>query len=168
MYGKDCYTEDRKPEEHFLRQLRSFDGDLVCAWNNKRGIFEILRPRSPDTVTAMHAQGFHEPYDVVLECATTKNTKILDAEGVECAMRIPRDPGPWVFHELRSRDTWQPGVAKANEAFREHFKQTDLVKAAERHAFFDAHSEEGYAAVCKDLNVARRRLSFGVNGLRKR
>lgn len=168
MYGKDCYTEDRKPEEHFLRQLRTFDADLVCAWNNKRGIFEILRPRSPDTVSAMHAQGFHEPYDVVLECAITKETKILDAEGVECAMRVPKDPGPWVFHELRSRDTWHDGVQVSNRQFMDEFRRVDAVKLAERQSFFEAHQEEGYAAVCKDLNVARRRISLGINGLRKR
>lgn len=168
MYGKDWYTEDRKPEVQFLRQLRNFDSDLVCAWNQRRGMFEILRPRSPDVVTAMHVQGVHEPYDVVLECAETKNTKVLDRDGVECAMRIPKDPGPWVLQELRKRDTWDAGVNQSNEGFREHFRQTDLVKNAERNAFFDAHAEEGYAAVCKDMNIGRKRISFGVNGLRGR
>lgn len=168
MYGKDWYTEDKKPPEGFLRRLKGFDPALVCAWNAKRGIFEILRPRDPETVKVMAAQGTFEPYDVVLECAETRGTKILDAEGVECAVRVPKDPSDWVFQELRKRDTWQAGVADSNAAFMEHFRQVDAEKVANRNAFFEAHQEEGYAAVCRDLNVARTRVPIGVTGYRSR
>lgn len=168
MYGKDYYTSDREPPQAFVRRLKQFDSTLECAWNQKRGIFEILRIKDPKTMAEFHAAKINEPYDMVLECAETMQTRILDQDGVECAMRVPKDPGDWVFRELAKRDTWRMdgGIEGAGEKFMAGIRAVDAQKDVVMGQQIMDRREEGHGALCRDLNIARARVPIGVNGTR--
>lgn len=168
MDGPEIYTNDRKPPGDFLRRLKAFDPDLTCKWNHKRGIFEILRPKDPVTLAALRAQGTNEPWDMILECAETLDTEILDADGIICRMRLPKEPGDWVFPKLKSMDSWSHpgGIEGANRDFIANADRLFEEKRAMRRALHEANLEEGHIAICRDLNIARARVPVGVHGTR--
>lgn len=164
MFGYDYYTSDRVPPSGFVERLKKIEPGLECAFNAKRGIFEILRPRKGDDVEALHELQVHDPYCVIFECEETTTTPILNAQGETCAMTRPKDPGDWTIKKLRAMDTWKDSgwVDEFSEGQKNYWKGLD----DQRDARNTARAEGMAHAMRKDLNYAQPRVVIGVNGTR--
>lgn len=164
MFGYDYYTADRVPPPGFVERLKKLEPGLECAFNAKRGMFEILRPRNGKDVDALHEMKIHDPYCVVFECEETVTTPVLNAQGETCAMTRPKDPGEWVIKRLVAMDTWRTkGWAdEFAKGQRGYWKRLD----AERDARNTQRAEGMAHAMRKDLNYAQPRVIIGVNGTR--
>lgn len=164
MFGYDYYTADRVPPPGFVERLKKIEPGLECGYNAKRGIFEILRPRPRDVAYKMDEAGCHDPYAVIFECEETITTPVLNAQGEQCAMTRPKDPGEWTLKRLREIDTWAtPNWADEFAEGQKGYWQGLKDKRDERNT---ARAEEMAFHMRRDLNYARPRVSIGVNGTR--
>ena len=164
MYGHDYYTTDRVAPAAFVERLKKIEPGLECAFNAKRGIFEILRPRTHEAVASLHELQIHDPYVVILECEETTVTKVLNADGEMCAMTIPREPGEWVIKKLHEIDTW--AVKGWVDEFAADQKGYWKGLKDQRDKRNRSRADEMAFWMRKDMNYAQPRVSIGVNGTR--